>query len=151
MFSMPLSISFCQIMEFIALEPILIPIFAKLSAICFPVCALHKFLYFFVILLVLSCVGVFFRVNLTFFFVFRLFPGPTILVLDTLIFPCNFFVLILSYLDTKDVPLGRFTASGTALRQSTNFPLIFLFFFYHQNFFYYKLCCLTYNRCSSRC
>ena len=135
MFSMPLSISLCPIKEFIALEPILIPIFAKLSTICFPVCALHKFLYFFVIRLFLSCVGVFVRVNLTFFFVFRLFLGPTVLVLDTLIFSGNFFLLILSYLDTKDVPLGRFTASGTARRQSTNFPLIFLFFFNHQNFF----------------
>ena len=50
--------------------------------------------------------------------------------------PGKFFLLILSYLATKDVPLGKFTFSGMAYFSSTIFCLIFtFFFFYHQNFF----------------
>ena len=37
-----------------------------------------------------------------FFFVFRLFLAPTVLLLDTRMFPGNCFLLTLSYLDTKD-------------------------------------------------
>ena len=44
-----------------------------------------------------------------------------VLVLDTFMFPRKFFLLILSYLDTKDVPLDKFTLSGTAALPSTIF------------------------------
>ena len=70
-----------------------------------------------------------------FVFVFRLFLRSTVFVLDTGIFLGNYFLLILSYLDTKDVPLGRFAANGIGRQRSTTFSLIFFFFFYHQSFF----------------
>ena len=113
MFSIPLSIIFFPVTEFIALEPMFNPRFAKLLASPFPVCLLLKFLYFFLILFALSCVGVLAKLNLTFFFVFGFFLGPIILVLVTLMFPGSCFLLILLYLDMKDVPLGKFTATGT--------------------------------------
>ena len=58
-------------------------------------------LLFFLILLALSCVGVFVRANLTFFFVFRLFLGPMVLVLDTFMFQANFFYLFFRTLPQK--------------------------------------------------
>ena len=105
---------FFPITEFIALEPVLVLRFAKLSASPFPVCVLRKFIYIYSFCPELClCVCVFVRANLTFFFVFCLFLGPTVLLLDTRMLPGNCFLLILSYLNTKDVPLGRFTATGT--------------------------------------
>ena len=68
-FSIPLPIYFFPSTEFIALAPLLIPRLVKFLAYPFPVCALRNLLYIFVILLALSCVGVFTRANLTFFFV----------------------------------------------------------------------------------
>ena len=115
--------------EFIALEPMLIPRFAKLPANPFPVCALRNFLYIF--LFFWSClVSVYLPEQTLFSFVFYLFLGPMVLVLNTLMFPSKFFRLILSYLTTKDVPLSKFTLSGTACLPSTIFRLIF-FYFYH--------------------
>ena len=104
---------------------------------------MYIYIYIYIISFALSCVGVFAKANLTFFFVFHLFLGPTVLVLDTLMFPGNCFLLILSYLDTKDVLLGRFTATGTDRRRSTIFSLIFFFFFYHRKCFYNRLCYVT--------
>ena len=102
--SIPLSISFFPSTEFIAFEPIVRPRFAMVLASPLPDCNL---LYFFLILLALSCVGVFARLNLTLFFLILgacLFLGPTVLVLVTLMFPGKLLLLILSYLATKDVP-----------------------------------------------
>ena len=82
-------------------------------------------LYFFLILLALSCVGVFAKANLTLFFlalVFLLFLGPIVLVFVTLMFSGKFFLLI-SYLAMKDVPLGNLTRFGTARRPRSNFCL----------------------------
>ena len=74
MFSIPLSIGFFLIVEFVVLEPRLIPRLAILSASAWfshrPVCVIRSFLYiyiYFLILLALSCVGVLARANLIFF------------------------------------------------------------------------------------
>ena len=120
-FSIPLSINFFPSTEFIALEPIFIPKFAIVLASPLPDCIL---LYFFLILLALSCVGVFAKLNLTLFFqvlVFLLFLGPIVLVFVTLMFPGKFFLLVLSYLATKDVPSDNLTRSGTARRPRSIF------------------------------
>ena len=126
MFSIPLSISFFPITELIALEPILTQDLLNCLLALFQFVSCVNFIFFFFwILFTLSCVGVFARVNLTFFFVFRFFLGSTVFVLDTRMFPGNYFLLILSYLYTKDVPLGRFTATWTGRRQGDIFSLIF--------------------------
>ena len=120
-FSIPLSISFFPSTEFIALEPIFILKFAIVLANPLPYCI---FLYFFLILFALSCVGVFAKLNLTLFFpvlVFLLFLGQIVLVFVTLMFPGKFFLLILSYLATKDVPSDNLTRSGTAGRPRSIF------------------------------
>ena len=153
-FSIPFSNNFFPSAEFIHLDLILIPRFGKFPASPFPVCALRNslYIYMFFILLTLSCVGVFARANLTFFFHFCIFLGPMVLCLDTLMFQGRFFLLILSYLATKDVPLGRFTLSGTARFPSTIFCFIFAFFiFYRQNLFQYTFCYFTEKWRSSRC
>ena len=83
-------------------------------------------LYFFLILLALSCVGVFAKANLTLFFlalIFLLFLGPIVLVFVTLMFSGKFFLLILSYLATKDVLSGNLTRFGTARRPRSNYCL----------------------------
>ena len=120
-----MSIIFFQVQN-LSFELILVPRFAKFPASPFPVCALRSFLYFLFILLALSCVGVFARANLRFFLGWLM-----VLVLDTLMFLGKVFLLILSYLATKDVPLGRFTLSGTARFPSTIFCLLFAFFFFY--------------------
>ena len=63
-----------------------------------------------------------------FFFVFHLFLGPMVLVLDTFMFARKFYLLILSYLATKDVPLDKFTLSRTAPLPSTIFLSYLLVF-----------------------
>ena len=110
MFSIPLSISF-RVTEFIALEPVPVLRFAKLLASSFPVCVLRKFLNLYIYIYIMYiyiyiysfcpvlCLCVC-KSEPYFFFVFRLFLGPTVL-LDTRMFPGNCFLLILSYLDTK--------------------------------------------------
>ena len=71
MFSIPLSIGFFPIVEFVVLELRLIPRLAIPSASAWfshrPVCVIRSFLYIFFILLALPCVGVLARANLTFF------------------------------------------------------------------------------------
>ena len=85
--------------EFIALEPILTPNFAKSPTIPLPVWLIPcNFLYFFFILFALSWVGVFAKANLTFFFLVRFFLGPVVRAFVTLMLPGKFFLLILSYL-----------------------------------------------------
>ena len=108
-----------------------IPRFAKFPANPFPVCALCNFLffYFFIFIFIFffdSCRPIlcrcifqskpyfFFFVFFFFFSFFSLFLGPMVLVLDILMFFSKFFLLILLYLATKDVPFGKFTLSGTA-------------------------------------
>ena len=87
--------------EFIALEPMLIPRFAKLPANHFPVCALRNFLYIFLFFWSYLA-SVYLPEQTLFSFVFRLFLGPIVLVLNTHMFPSKFFLLILSYLATKE-------------------------------------------------
>ena len=128
-FSIPLSIIFFPSTEFIAFEPILIPGFAKFVVSPFQNCAPRNFLFFYSSL---SCLSVFTRANLTFYFLFCLFVKRMVLPLDTLMFPGKFFVLTLSYLPTKDVPLGMFLLSGTAHFPSTIFCLSFAFFFFYR-------------------
>ena len=102
----------------IALECMLIPKFAKASQSFVSLVFNHVIFYIhFLILLTLSCIGAFARANLTFFIfdlVFVFFHGPIVLVLDTLMLPGRYFLLILLYLDTKEVPFGRFTLNRTA-------------------------------------
>ena len=117
--------------------------FAKLLASPFPVCLLLRFLYFFLILFALSCAGVLTKLNLTFFFDFDFYLRPIVLARVTLMFPGSCFLLILSYLETKDVPLGKFTANGTGLRWRTILSLIFSFAFYHQKIFLIKVLLLS--------
>ena len=119
--------------ESMAFEPICRSKLAKVLTRPLPVWPIPRnFLYFLLILLDLSCVGVFARANLTLFcFVLfcRLFRGQIVGVLAMLILPVRSFLLILSYLDMKDVPLGKVTRSGTALLLATIFSLIVVFFF----------------------
>ena len=106
----------------------LIPRFDKFPASPFPVCGLCNFLYFFLFFSP-SCVGVFAKQTLLFFFfVFHLFLGPMVLVLVTFMFARKFYLLILSYLATKDVPLDKFTLSRTAPLPSTIFLSYLLVF-----------------------
>ena len=77
--------------------------------------------YIFFILLAVLCRCICQSKLYFFFFVFHLFLGPMVLVFDTFMFPRKFFLLILSYLATKDVPLDKFTLSGTAALPSTIF------------------------------
>ena len=123
-----------------AFEPIFKPKLARELTRPLPIWPIpHDFLYFFLILLTLSCAGVFATANLTFFcfgLARRLFLGPIVRVLDTLIFPSRFFLLIFLYLDTKVVRLGSVTLFGTALRSRTVLFLIAAFSYdYHQNVF----------------
>ena len=116
MLSIPLFISFLPKEEFIACEPSLIPKLTKLSAIPFPVCLRLFFFHFF------KVIGN--RLNLTCFlpdiFLNRyaslreiiplfLFLGPIVQAFFTLMLEGNFLLLILSYLDVKDVPFGNVT------------------------------------------
>ena len=122
-FSIPLSISFFPSTEFIAFEPIFSPRFAIVLASPLPGCNLLYF-FFIIIILALSCVGIFAKLNLTFFFLVlavHLFLGPIVLVFVTLMFPGELFLLILSYLSTKDVPSSSLTHLGTAQRPKNIF------------------------------
>ena len=117
-FSIPLFISFFPSTEFIAFEPIFSPRFAIVLASPLPGCNLLYF-FFIIIILALSCVGIFAKLNLTLFFLVlavHLFLGPIVLVFVTLMFPGELFLLILSYLSTKDVPLSSLSHLGTAQR-----------------------------------
>ena len=129
MFSIPLSISFLPIVEFIALEPRRIPRLPILSASAWfspcTVCILRSFLYFFFILLALPCVVVLARANPTFFlWLLLIFWAKSPSSCHALV---SSFLLIISYLATKDVPLGRFTSVGTARPRRTIFSLILIF------------------------
>ena len=150
-FQFPCLLGFFPSNEFIAFKSIVRPRSTIVLASPLPDCNL---LYFFFILLALSCVGVFARLNLTFFFFILgacLFLGPTVLVLVTVIFPGKLLLLIISYLATKDVPSGSLTRFGTARRPSTIFSLIFGFSYaYHQKMFLIKFY-FTKKRSSSRC
>ena len=117
-FSIPLSISFFPSTEFIAFEPIFSPRFAIVLASPLPGCNLLYF-FFIIIILALSCVGIFAKLNLTLFFLVlavHLFLGPIVLVFVTLMFPGELFLLILSYLSTKDVPSSSLSHLGIAQR-----------------------------------
>ena len=140
MFSISLFISIFPRTGFMAFEPVFKPRLARELTRPLPIWPIPRdILYFFLILLALSCVGVFARANLTFFcfgLARRLFLGPIVRVLDTVIFPSRFFLLIFLYLDTKVVPLGRVTLFGTALRPRTILFLLAPFSYdYHHNFF----------------
>ena len=57
------------------------------------------------------------------------FLGPTLLTLVTLMFLGSCFLLILLYLETNDIPFGRFTIFGVGLRLEAIFSLILSFSF----------------------
>ena len=73
MFSIPLFISFFPVTEFIALEPMLNPRFAKLSAIPFPDCTLRMFLIFFFLFFLLCLVLVHLPEQTLLFYLFFIF------------------------------------------------------------------------------
>ena len=84
--------------------------------------------------------------------VFLLFLRPIVLVFVILMFPGKLFLLIISYLATKDVPLGNLTCFGTARQPRSIFCLIVAFSYaYHQKNFLIKVL-LLHQECSScRC
>lgn len=132
--------------EFMAFEPICRPRLANVLTSPLPVWPIPRnFLYFFLILLALSCAGVLARANLTLFFCFvlvrRWFRWLIFRDRGTALLPGKYFLLILSYLDTKDVPLGKFTHSRTALLPYTilSFIFVFLLFFFDCKFFFKKM------------
>ena len=136
-FYIPLSIIFFPITEFIALEPMFNPRFAKLLASPFPVCLLLRFLYSFLILIPALACWPSWTLLFSLFLIFCL--GPIVLALVTLMFPGSCFLLILSYLETKDMPLCKFTATETGLRRRTILSLISSFAFYDQKLFLRKV------------
>ena len=97
MLSMPFFMCLFPDEEFMALDSISIPSFARFSPIPLPACL--RFLLIFV------KAG---AVKLTKILLLSLLR-PMFLVFVTLMFVGSFFLLILSYFEMKDVPFGRFT------------------------------------------
>ena len=124
--------------EFIALDLISKPSFARFSPILFPDCFHLLFLILFKAAAnrlnltffrsaILWTWFILFRDRITLFFVL----GLIFLTFFTLMFVGFCFSLILSYLAVKVVPFGRVTIFWDFLRLSTIFSLIFFFFFYY--------------------
>ena len=125
MFSMIVSIDFFQLQDLLLLSEDLLNY--QSAFFQFVTCVV-----FFIYIFYSSCPVLCWCIS--FLFVFLLLLGPTVLVLDTNMFPGNCFLLFLLYLGAKDVYLGRSTATGTGRQRSTIFSLIIFFFFYHRKF-----------------
>ena len=103
MLSVPLFMSLLSNEEFKAFDPISIPSFARLSPTPLPAC-LHFLLVF-----LKAGAAKFTKICLLSFL------GPTFQALVTLMFLGSCFLLILSYLETANVPFGIFTIFGVGL------------------------------------
>ena len=117
MFSMPLFMSLLPNEDFKAFDPISTPSFARFSPTPLPACLR------FLLLFLKAGAAKFTKICLLSFL------GPTFQALVTLMFLGSCFLLILSYLETNDVPFGRFTIFGVGLRLETIFSLILSFDF----------------------
>ena len=117
MLSMPLFMNLLLKEEFKAFDPISISSFARFSPTPLPAC--------------LRLLLIFLKAGAAKFTKICLlsFLGPTFQALVTLMFLGSCFLLILSYLETNDVPFGRFTIFGVGLRPETIFSLILSFAF----------------------
>ena len=144
----PLFISLFPREEFIALDLISKPSFARFSPILFPDCFHLLFLILFKAAAnrlnltffrsaILWTWFILFRGRITLFFVL----GLIFLAFFTLMFLGSWFLLILSYLALKVVPFGRVIIFWDVLCLKHYFSLIFFFFFYYDLYllFFWKL------------